>query len=126
MNIPKEHQAVMPYLMLEGAQKFTDFIKTVFNAEITQQHQRTDQSGLLMHGEAQISGSTIMYCDTAEPWGTATSNLFVYVENADESFNKALEAGAAVVMGLSDQEYGRTCGVKDPTGNLWWITSVKS
>lgn len=125
MNIPKEHQAVMPYLMLSGAQKFTDFIKTVFNAEITQQHPQEDQSGLLRHAEAQISGITIMYCDAIEPWGTAVSNLFVYVDNADESFRKAIDAGASIVMELSDQDYGRTCGVKDTTGNVWWITSVK-
>ncbi|NQX43525.1 Uncharacterized conserved protein PhnB, glyoxalase superfamily [Pedobacter steynii] len=126
MNIPKTHQAVMPYLMLNGAQKFTDFIQTVFNAEITHQHPRDDQTGLLRHGEAQISASTIMYCDAIEPWGTATSNLFIYVDNADESFHKAIDAGAAIVMELSDQDYGRTCGVKDTTGNVWWITSVKS
>lgn len=126
MNIPKTHQAVMPYLMLNGAQKFTDFIQTVFNAEITHQHPQEDQTGLLRHGEAQISDSTIMYCDAIEPWGTATSNLFVYVDNADESFHKAIEAGASIVMELSNQDYGRTCGVKDTTGNVWWITSVKS
>jgi PhnB protein len=126
MNIPNTHQAVMPYLMLNGARKFTDFIKTVFNAEITHQHLREDQTGLLRHGEAQISGSTIMYCDAIEPWGTATSNLFVYVDNADESFHKAIAAGAAIVMELSNQDYGRTCGVKDTTGNVWWISSVES
>ena len=126
MNIPKEHQAVMPYLMLNSAQKFTDFIKTVFNAEITNQHPREDQSGLLKHAEAQISGSTIMYCDALEPWGTAVSNLFVYVDHADESFRKAIDAGATIVMDLSNQDYGRTCGVKDPTGNVWWITSANS
>lgn len=116
----------MPYLMLEGAQKFTDFIKKVFDAEVTQQHQRVDQSGLLMHGEAQISGSTIMYCDAVESWGVALSNLFIYVDNADERFHKAIEAGATTVMELSDKDYGRTCGVKDTTGNVWWITSLKS
>lgn len=126
MNIPKTHQAVMPYLMLNGAQKFTDFIKVVFNAEITHQHPREDQTGLLRHGEAQISGSTIMYCDAMEPWGTAVSNLFVYVDNADESFHKAMEAGASIVMELSDQDYGRTCGIKDTTGNVWWITSINA
>ncbi|AOM77812.1 glyoxalase [Pedobacter steynii] len=126
MNTPRQHQAVMPYLMLEGAQKFTDFIKKVFDAEVTQQHQRVDQSGLLMHGEAQISGSTIMYCDAVGSWGVAVSNLFIYVDNADERFHKAIEAGATTVMELSDKEYGRTCGVKDTTGNVWWITSLKS
>ena len=35
-----------------------------------------------------------------------------------------IDAGATTVMGLSDQDYGRTCGLTDPLGNVWWITSV--
>ena len=46
-------------------------------------------------------------------------------ENADESYKKAIDEGATTVMELSDQDYGRTCGVSDPFGNTWWITSVK-
>ena len=41
-----------------------------------------------------------------------------------ESFKKAIAEGATVLMELSDQNYGRTCGVTDPFGNIWWITSV--
>jgi len=43
---------------------------------------------------------------------------------ADATHNKALEAGASTVMGLLDQSYGRTSGVRDPAGNTWWITSA--
>ena len=52
------------------------------------------------------------------------ASLFVYVENADESFEAAKANGATVLMELSNQDYGRTCGITDPTGNIWWITSV--
>ncbi|MNF93706.1 Glyoxalase-like domain protein [compost metagenome] len=65
-----------------------------------------------------------MVTDATNDWKPQTANLFVYVPNADESFKKALEEGATELMGLSDQEYGRTCGVTDPFGNVWWITSV--
>jgi uncharacterized glyoxalase superfamily protein PhnB len=73
----------------------------------------------------QIDGSTIMLADATEQWKEQTANLFVYVENADKAYNTALENGATSLMELSDQSYGRTCGVTDPVGNVWWITSMK-
>jgi len=59
-----------------------------------------------------------------EDWLPQPAGLFIYVENADEGFRKAKEAGAQVIMEPVDREYGRSCGVKDPFGNTWWITSV--
>jgi uncharacterized glyoxalase superfamily protein PhnB len=51
--------------------------------------------------------------------------MFVYVDNADEIYQKALQEGAVSIMEPADQSYGRSCGVEDPYGNTWWITSVK-
>ena len=122
MNIPQNHQAVMPYLMLANAEKFIDFVQTVFEATISEK--QLTPEGKIRHCEANIKGSTLMFTDINEDWPTATAHLFVYVASADESYHKALANGAINVMGLSDQSYGRTCGVKDPCGNTWWITSV--
>ena len=123
MNIPKNHQTVMPYLILNGALNFIEFTKNVLNATVLHApHLRDD--GTAQHAEINIHGCTIMIADTSADWQPQTANLFVYVPNADESFKKALEEGATELMGLSNQEYGRTCGVTDPFGNVWWITSV--
>lgn len=123
MNIPQGHQAVMPYLMLPDAAKFIDFTKAVFNASPGMQRLR-DDGNTIMHAEINIGGSTIMFADATAQWTPQTANMFVYVDNADATFQKALDNGATVVMDLSDQDYGRTCGVSDPFGNVWWITSV--
>jgi PhnB protein len=126
MNLPNGHQAVMPYLMLEGALKFIDFTKTVFNATVSlNMHKMREDYETVMHSEISIGGSTIMFTDATEQWTKQTANLFVYVENADNTYAKALATGATTVMELSDQSYGRTCGVLDPFGNTWWITSIK-
>lgn len=114
----------MPYLMVNGASKFHGFMKTVFNAEETMLRLREDGE-TVMHSEILINGSTIMFCEANEDWKVQTANLFIYVEDADGTFQKALDAGSEVVMPLSDQDYGRTCGVKDPYGNTWWVTSTK-
>jgi PhnB protein len=121
MNIPKGHQAVMPYLMMDDAAAFINFIKTVFGAEMTHEGTRDDIVG---HCEARINGSTIMFSNSRGEWKSATANLFVYVEDADETYQKALAMGSAVVMEMADQDYGRSGGFSDPHGNVWWVTSV--
>ena len=123
MNIPQNHQAVMPYLMLHGAPKFIDFTIAVFGADAGTKQFR-DDGVTLIHAEIHIAGSTIMIAEATEQWQPQTANLFVYVANADDTFAKAIDNDATVVMELSDQSYGRTCGVSDPFGNVWWITSV--
>ncbi|WP_316634982.1 VOC family protein [uncultured Flavobacterium sp.] len=123
MNLPENHQSIMPYLILNGASNFIDFTQKVFNAKkLGTEASRED--GTIMHAEIILDGSTIMVADETKDWTKQTSNLFVYVPNADETYKKALDHGATSLMGLSNQEYGRTCGVTDPFGNVWWITSV--
>ena len=122
MEIPKGHQGVMPYLMMEDSAAFLKFAEDVFNAETT--YKAVGDDGALGHCEISISGSTIMFSNSRGDWKPATANMFVYVENADETYEKALGSGATTVMPPADQDYGRSCGVTDPFGNVWWITSV--
>lgn len=123
MNLPAEHQTVMPYLILKGASQFIDFTKNVFGASET--HAKAlREDGTIMHAEITLNGSTIMFTEESSDWPKQTANLFVYVRDADKTYLKALDNGAVSVMELSDQDYGRTCGVTDPFGNVWWITSV--
>jgi PhnB protein len=124
MNIPAEHQTIMPYLILQGASKFIDFSKKVFGASETNT-KSVREDGTIIHAEITLNGSTIMITDVIPDWSKQTSHLFVYVPNADETYKKAIENGASSLMGLSNKEYGRTCGVTDPFGNVWWITSVQ-
>ncbi len=124
MKIPNSHQTIMPYLILPNAEKFIEFTQKVFNAESTFKRMREDGK-TIMHSEIQIGGSTIMFADTTERFKSRPAGLFIYVGNADETYKKAIDEGASTVMELSDQDYGRTCGVADPFGNTWWITTVK-
>ena len=124
MKIPNGHQTIMPYLILAGAEKFIEFTRKVFNANETFKRMREDGK-TIMHSEIQIGHSTIMFADTTEQIKEQVAGLFIYVENADETYKKAIDAGATTVMELSNQDYGRTCGVNDPFGNTWWITTVK-
>ena len=124
MNLPEGYQTVMPYLILNGADTFIRFTKEVFHAEELRLHRNED--GSIMHAEIQIGGSTIMVGGSSGQWAVQNSGLYLNVENADETFQRAIVNGAEVVMPLEDKEYGRSGGVKDPTGNTWWITQAPS
>lgn len=124
MKVPEGYQTVMPYLIVNGAAKFIEFTKEVFNAIENKQRRSMRDENTIMHSEIRIGRSTIMFADSTEKFEQQTAGMFIYVENADETFNKAIDQGTKVVMELSDQDYGRTCGVKDPFGNVWWITSA--
>ncbi|HEX2534656.1 MAG TPA: VOC family protein [Chitinophagaceae bacterium] len=119
----EQQSTVIPYFILEDASAFGRFTRDVFDAREVSTRLREDHT--LMHAELQIGNSRIMYCDSTEAYPPVTGSLFIYVPDADSSYRKALEAGASVVMELSDQDYGRTCGVLDPCGVTWWITSER-
>jgi uncharacterized glyoxalase superfamily protein PhnB len=123
MNIPKNYQTLMPYLIIQNPSEFILFTQKVFGAKETHKAMRDEQ--IIMHGEVMIGECTIMFADATEKYMTRPAGLFVYVENADETYQKAIAAGATIKTELSDQPYGRSGGVTDPFGNDWWITSVK-
>lgn len=123
MNIPKGHQVVMPYLMLENAHRFIEFTKHVFGAEKTLEMHREDGIAI-MHAEINIGGSTIMFSESTQEFPVQNANMFVYVDDADATYEKAISFNAITLRAPQDESYGRSCGVKDPVGNTWWITSV--
>jgi PhnB protein len=122
LNIPEGYQVVMPYLLIPDAGKFMDFTKQVFGA--TEKHMVMREERIIVHGEIEIGGSMIMFADCLDQ-PAMRGSLFVYVADADASYQRSLDNGATSVMPLSDQPYGRTCGITDPCGNTWWITTHK-
>ncbi len=120
-QLPDYYNTVMPYLILKDVNEFLAFAKNVFGAEEKRKH--TDDDGRVVHADIVIGDSTIMAGESSKDWNAQPAGLYVNVESADETYQKALDAGAEKVMELSNQDYGRTGGVKDSNGNTWWITS---
>lgn len=98
------------------------FMKSVFGA--TEKMNMMRDKHIIMHAEIQLGDSTIMFSDATAQFEPRPAGMFVYVENADETYAKALAAGATSLMPPADQEYGRSCGVLDPFGNSWWPTTA--
>lgn len=123
MKIPDGYQRVMPYLILENADGFMEFAKNIFGATEKMKVNREGQD-IIMHAEVMIGDSTIMFANSTDQFPVMNSNMFIYVEDVDITYNEALNAGSSSVMPPAEQEYGRSCGIQDPFGNVWWVTSV--
>lgn len=121
MSTSANYPTVMPYLILKGVDRFVAFVKEVFHAEELAVYRNED--GSILHAEIKMGTSVIMLGESGELWHDQPAGMYITVEQADHTFEKALQAGATVINPLEDKEYGRTCGVKDPFGNTWWITS---
>lgn len=122
VSVAENHQQIMPYLIVKGATDFIRFLTYVFHGE--EQYNMARSEGVIAHAEVRIGSSTIMLADATEEIAPCTAGLFIYVDNADEVFTRALKIGAVSVQEPADMPYGRSAGVKDPWENTWWITSV--
>lgn len=122
-KIPEGYQSVMPYLIVRNARGLLEFMKKVFGAEETYKAFRNEDQSAIMHAEVRIGSSTIMFADATEQFQPFPAGMFVYVDNADETFQVAINEGAISIEKPADRPYGRSGGVRDPFGNTWWITS---
>jgi len=123
VHIPEGYQQIMPYLILPDAAGFIAFIQKVFGGK--EKHKEMRDEHIIRHAEIKIGENVIMLASSTEEYPPDTAALFIYVDDADEVYRKALNEGARSLQAPADRPYGRSAGVKDPFGNTWWITSVK-
>ncbi len=118
--IPEGYHSVTPVLTVHGADRLIEFLKQAFGAVELERFQ--GPNGIIMHAEVKIGDSIIMLGEANERFQARPANLYVYVEDTDAIYRRALQSGANSVMEPANQFYGdRNAGVSDPTGNFWWI-----
>ena len=67
--------------------------------------------------------STVMASEASAAYPAMASSFYLYVEDAHAAMRRALEHGATLEMDVADMPHGdRQGGVRDPQGNLWWIS----
>ena|SRR5437016_1170607 len=119
---PDDYHSVTPYLVVEGVPKLMDFLKEVFGAEEKEKMALPD--GKIMHAEMRIGDSVVMMGEAGGENKPMPGFLYVYVEDTDETYQRALRAGAMSVREPKNEFYGdRNAGVRDACGNLWWIAT---
>ena len=130
--VPEGYHTATPYLIVKGAAKAIEFYKQAFGATELERMETPD--GKIAHAEIKIGDSIIMLGDEAPQHGTrgpkslggSPCGLYLYVEDVDETFNRAVTAGATVTMEVKDQFYGdRNGSLVDPFGHTWYVATRK-
>jgi PhnB protein len=131
-SVPDGYHTATPYLIVKGAAKAIEFYKQAFGATELERMETPD--GKIAHAEIKIGDSIIMLGDGAPQHGTrgaqapgsSPCGLYLYVEDVDETFNRAVSAGATVTMAVKDQFYGdRNGSLVDPFGHTWYVATRK-
>jgi PhnB protein len=130
--IPDGFHTVTPHLIVSDAAKAIDFYKKAFGAQEIDRFVSPDGKGV-MHAQIKIGNSPVMIggefgptCLSPKSRGGTTVSLYLYVENADAAFDRAVKAGCTVKMPIIDQFWGDRCGVvEDAFGHQWSIATHK-
>ena len=124
--IPEGYHTITANLVIRGAAKAMDFYKKAFGAEEIMR--MPGPGGTIMHAEMKVGDSRFMIgdempqmnCKSPQSYGGSPVSFYVYVENADAAWKRAVDAGAKSVMPLADLFWGdRTGRLEDPFGHSW-------
>ena len=120
--IPDGFRTVTPYLVVDDVPKLLEFLTTAFGANV--QERTEDGSGRVMHAQVMIGDSIVMMGQAMEGFPAESCMLYVYTEDVDGSYKRALDAGAVSIREPVDEFYGdRVAGVKDPGGIKWLLAT---
>ncbi|MBO9576883.1 MAG: VOC family protein [Sphingobium sp.] len=121
MLIPKGFTTLFPYVFAEDAAAYVDFLAAALGGEIVDMN-RAD-NGTVQNAQLRFNDTTIMVSEARDPWRQTYGTYYLYVEDADSAMARAVAAGGAQIMPVTDMPYGdRQGGLKDPRGNVWWIS----
>ena len=120
--VPDGFSSVTPYLIVTGVARLLDFLTQAFGADELSRHARPD--GTIMHASVRIGDSVVMMGEPVSPWSPMPASVHLYVPDVDATFKLAMAAGGVPLREPETAFYGdRTAGVKDPSGNHWWIAT---
>ena len=132
--VPEGYHTVTPQLTLDNAAQAIDWYKKALGAEEVSRAVGPD--GKIMHAELRIGDSRIMMNDAMmggrgpKALGGSPAALWLYVEDCDSLFNRAVAAGGQIAQGgmgkMQDQFWGDRSGTfTDPHGYTWTIATHK-
>lgn len=120
------YHTVAPYLIVPRAAQFIEFLVSTFAGTERIRVPRGEGSDVIMHAEVTIGDSTIELAEAYEKIPMAPQAIHLYVDNADETYDRALRAGASPLYPPGDHPSGdRQGAVRDSFGNIWYIAEAK-
>ena len=119
-DLQTTYRTVTPYLVVSDADAELAFLKAAFGA--TELNCQRHPDNTVMHAEITIGDTLVMLGQAGGPWMPRTAALYLWVEDVDATYARALEAGAKSESAPEDKPYGhRNAGVIDRNGVTWWI-----
>ncbi len=115
---PEGYHTVTPYIVARDGDKAIDFITRAFGAEVLER-QKTPNG---LHCELRIGDSRVMLGAYDDGRDAMPAMFYLYVDDADRTYDRALAAGGESIEAPNDAPYGdRRAGVQDPVGNKWYV-----
>jgi uncharacterized glyoxalase superfamily protein PhnB len=122
--IPKGYHTITPYFSVRDAHGLVDFQTRAFDA-VAEIHTMPD--GSILNARVQVGTSMVLIGQVPKDHPAdklMPTMLYMYVEDADAVYRKAIAAGGESIVEPRDQFYGDRVGaVRDLSGNQWWIAS---
>ena len=119
--VPEGMHTITPQLAIDGCDKAIEWYKKAFGAELVAR--APDPSGKkVWHAAIRIGNSMIFVNDVFPEMGggAQTASLWLYTENVDQAWKRAIDAGGKQTMPLGDMFWGDRLGaLQDPFGNRW-------
>jgi uncharacterized glyoxalase superfamily protein PhnB len=122
--IPDGYHTVTPYLVVADAEQVLDFTIKAFGAK--EKVRMPGPDGKVAHAEVTIGDSVVMIGAPASGRRLMPAMIYLYVEDTDATYKKAVAAGGTSLEEPADAFYGdRRAAVEDSQGNQWFIATTQ-
>lgn len=120
MRIPPGFNTVTPYFFVDGAARFLEFLVQGLGGTEINRHMDGNR---IANAQVQLGTSTVMLSESSAAFPAMAASYYLYVGNADAAMEKAIAAGGTKIMDVANMPYNdRQGGIKDPCGNIWWVS----
>jgi len=128
--VPEGFHTATPTLVVRNAAEAIDYYKQVFGAE--ERMRMPSPDGMISHAELKIGDSIIFLSDefpnmggkSPQTLGGFTGGIYLYVEDVDDVFQRAIDEGGKVAMPVADMFWGDRHGsFTDPFGHSWGVST---
>jgi len=121
--VPHGYTTVAPWIVTHDTRALLAFIARVFDG-VDAAHVPLED-GSIGHAEIRVGDTVLLAFDTRAGWPALPALLRVFVADADATTAAALAAGATLVTPAATHAFGqRGSRVRDPFGNIWWISAI--
>lgn len=121
---PPGFTTLFPYFFVDDAPGFCAFLADGLDFEELHRHVEGDR---IANAHLRNGDTTVMVSEAGRGFPAMPASYYLYVGNADAVMTRAVAAGATCIMDVADMPYGdRQGGVRDPWGNIWWLSQRMS